>query len=50
MKKRFPTWIDETAELFDAISVSAGARGCQVILNPQDLLRYVSGTFADLVA
>jgi Cys-tRNA(Pro)/Cys-tRNA(Cys) deacylase len=49
MKKKFPTLIDETAELFDTISISAGARGCQVILNPQDLLRYVSGTFADLV-
>jgi Cys-tRNA(Pro)/Cys-tRNA(Cys) deacylase len=49
MKKQFPTCIDETAELFDTISVSAGVRGCQVILNPLDLLRYVSGTFADLV-
>jgi Cys-tRNA(Pro)/Cys-tRNA(Cys) deacylase len=49
MKKQFPTWVDETAELFDTISVSAGARGCQVILNPLDLLRYVSGAFADLV-
>jgi Cys-tRNA(Pro)/Cys-tRNA(Cys) deacylase len=49
MKKKFPTLIDETAELFDTISISAGARGCQVMLNPQDLLRYVCGTFADLV-
>jgi Cys-tRNA(Pro)/Cys-tRNA(Cys) deacylase len=49
MKKQFPTCIDETAELFNTISVSAGARGCQVILNPRDLLRYVSGIFADLV-
>jgi Cys-tRNA(Pro)/Cys-tRNA(Cys) deacylase len=48
MKKQFPTWIDETAELFDVISVSAGARGCQIILNPLDLQRYVSGVFADL--
>jgi Cys-tRNA(Pro)/Cys-tRNA(Cys) deacylase len=48
MKKQFPTYIDETAELFDTISVSAGARGFQVILNPQGLLRYVSGTLADL--
>lgn len=50
MKRQFPTCIDETAELFDTISVSAGARGCQVVLNPLDLLRYVSGIFADLTA
>jgi Cys-tRNA(Pro)/Cys-tRNA(Cys) deacylase len=50
MKKQFPTYIDETAELFDTISISAGARGCQVILNPQDLRCYVSGFFADLAA
>jgi Cys-tRNA(Pro)/Cys-tRNA(Cys) deacylase len=49
MKKQFPTYIDETAGLFDTISVSAGARGCQVILNPQDLRQYVSGICADLV-
>jgi Cys-tRNA(Pro)/Cys-tRNA(Cys) deacylase len=48
MKKQFPTYIDETAELFDTISVSAGTRGCQVILNPQDLRKYVLGFFADL--
>jgi Cys-tRNA(Pro)/Cys-tRNA(Cys) deacylase len=48
MKKKLPTLIDETAELFDTISVSAGARGCQVILSPLDLLGYVSGIFADL--
>jgi Cys-tRNA(Pro)/Cys-tRNA(Cys) deacylase len=49
MKKQFPTYIDETAELFDTISVSAGARGCQVILSPGDLLRSIAGTLADLV-
>jgi Cys-tRNA(Pro)/Cys-tRNA(Cys) deacylase len=50
MKRQFPTYIDETAELFDAISVSAGVRGCQVILAPGDLIRYISGTSADLTA
>jgi Cys-tRNA(Pro)/Cys-tRNA(Cys) deacylase len=49
MKKQFPTFIDETAELFETISVSAGARGCQVILAPGDLLRYIAGTLGDLV-
>ena len=35
MKKKYPTYIDETATLFDEIAVSAGVRGCQIILNPR---------------
>ena len=38
-KRTFPVFIDETIILFDAISVSAGARGAQMILSPQDYLR-----------
>jgi Cys-tRNA(Pro)/Cys-tRNA(Cys) deacylase len=38
-KKPFPIFIDETAILFDAISVSAGTRGTQIILSPDDYLR-----------
>ena len=38
-KKAFPVFVDETVILFDAISVSAGARGTQLILSPQDYLR-----------
>jgi Cys-tRNA(Pro)/Cys-tRNA(Cys) deacylase len=38
-KKSFPVFLDETAILFDKISVSAGARGTQIILNPEDYLR-----------
>jgi Cys-tRNA(Pro)/Cys-tRNA(Cys) deacylase len=38
-RKAYPVYIDETAILFDAISVSAGARGTQLILAPQDYLR-----------
>jgi Cys-tRNA(Pro)/Cys-tRNA(Cys) deacylase len=48
MKKQLPTYIDETAELFEAISVSAGRRGCQIIIAPGDLLAFISGTSADL--
>ncbi|GHV74458.1 Cys-tRNA(Pro)/Cys-tRNA(Cys) deacylase [Spirochaetia bacterium] len=48
MKKEFPTYIDETAELFDTIGVSAGVRGCQVILAPGDLLAFISAKTADL--
>jgi Cys-tRNA(Pro)/Cys-tRNA(Cys) deacylase len=38
-RKPFPAYIDETAILFDKISVSAGARGTQLILSPEDYLR-----------
>ena len=37
-KKVFPVFIDETAILFDKISVSAGTRGTQLILSPDDYL------------
>ena len=37
MKKKFPTYIEETAQIFDKISISAGQRGVQVILNPEEL-------------
>jgi Cys-tRNA(Pro)/Cys-tRNA(Cys) deacylase len=48
MKKQFPTFIDETAQLFDSIGVSAGERGIQVILAPLDLAGFISARFADL--
>lgn len=41
-KKAFPVFVDETAILFDRISVSAGARGVQLILSPEDYLRAAS--------
>lgn len=49
MKKLFPTYIDETAQLFDEISISAGVRGTQIKLNPDDLLKIVSGSYVELV-
>lgn len=49
MKKKFPTYIEETAVLFDEIAVSAGIRGAQVILNPEHLREYVDGKFVSLV-
>jgi Cys-tRNA(Pro)/Cys-tRNA(Cys) deacylase len=38
-KKSYPVFVDETAILFDQISVSAGTRGTQLILTPDDYLR-----------
>jgi len=47
-KKPFPAFADETIELFDIISVSAGQRGLQLILSPTDYLRAAEATLADL--
>lgn len=49
MKKRFPTYIEEMALAFDRISVSAGMRGVQVTLNPEQLATYIGGQFASLI-
>ena len=41
MKKAFPTFIHESALLYDSIYVSAGIRGIQIKINPEDLIRYI---------
>jgi len=47
-RKPFRSFADETIELFDIISVSAGMRGLQLILSPTDYLRATEATLADL--
>lgn len=47
-KKPFPVFADESLELFDVISVSAGARGLQILLSPADYLRAAEATVCDL--
>ena len=47
-KKPFPAFADDTLELFDVISISAGQRGLQVVLAPADYLRATGATLADL--
>lgn len=49
MKKLFPTYIDETAQLYNEIYVSPGVRGTQIKLSPFDLKKAVNAEFADLV-
>lgn len=49
MKKKYPTFMDETAELYDEIAISGGARGLQMVLDPQKLMEYAEITSADLV-
>ena len=41
-KKSYPVFVDETMELFDVISVSAGMRGAQLLLSPADYIRATS--------
>jgi Cys-tRNA(Pro)/Cys-tRNA(Cys) deacylase len=47
-KKPFRAFADETIELFDKISISAGQRGQQIVLSPADYLRVTEATLADL--
>ncbi len=49
MKKLFPTFIDETAQLYDKIFCSAGVRGMQINLAPTDLATVTEAEFADLI-
>ena len=49
MKKQYPTFIDETAVLFDHIAVSAGVRGAQIVIDPDDLAGFVEAKMLDLL-
>ena len=49
MKKEFPTFIDETAQLFDRISISGGKIGAKLVLDPVELANFCHATFLDLV-
>jgi Cys-tRNA(Pro)/Cys-tRNA(Cys) deacylase len=48
MKKQFPTFIDETAQLHDTINVSGGRIGLQVELSPEELAKLTDATVCDL--
>ena len=48
MKKDYPTYMDETATLFSPIYVSAGARGAQLVIDPEVLASFANIIFADL--
>ena len=47
-KKEFPVFVDETIELHDVVSVSAGMRGLQILLAPADYVRVVKGAVAPI--
>ena len=50
MKKKFPTYFDEICLLSERIAVSAGERGHQMILPPQQLVTLVGGKLVDIIA
>ena len=47
-KKDYPVYVDETVELFDVVSISAGTRGLQILLSPGDYLRVTKATVANI--
>ena len=49
MKKKYPTFLDETCVLWEEIAVSAGARGHQMIVPPEDLAKLVDAVLADII-
>ncbi|MDE7152832.1 MAG: Cys-tRNA(Pro) deacylase [Muribaculaceae bacterium] len=49
MKKPFPTFIHHSAHGFDSIFISAGQRGLQLKINPEQLAEFVGAAFTDLV-
>lgn len=49
MKKAFPTYIDETASLYEKVYFSAGKRGVQIVLGPDKLIEAANAKYADLI-
>ncbi|MBO5129714.1 MAG: Cys-tRNA(Pro) deacylase [Oscillospiraceae bacterium] len=49
MKKKYPTYFDETCQLYDEIAVSAGARGHQMIVPPLALAELVGAKLVDII-
>ncbi|MGI6031374.1 MAG: Cys-tRNA(Pro) deacylase [Eubacteriales bacterium] len=48
MKKEFPTYMDETVELWEKVALSGGQRGMQIVVAPQDILRVTRAKVAPL--
>lgn len=48
-KKEYPVFLDETALSWKKIAISAGIRGEQILINPNDLIKAVNATVCDLI-
>lgn len=49
MKKKYPTFFDETCQLFDAIALSAGERGHQMLVPPEKIAALAGASLADII-
>jgi Cys-tRNA(Pro)/Cys-tRNA(Cys) deacylase len=47
-KKDYPVFVDETIQLFDVVSISAGIRGTQILLSPTEYVRATRATIAPI--
>src|SRR5262252_6758015 len=47
-KKEFPVFVDETMELWDVVSISAGVRGTQALVAPRDYLRITNASLGEI--
>ncbi len=50
MKKKYPTFIDETAQLFEKFYISAGVIGTQIIISPNQLSELIESEYVDLIS
>ena len=50
MKKKYPTYLDQSAFHFPQITISAGMRGCQLALDPHDLCRFTNAILCHITA
>ena len=48
MKKQFPTFIDKSAQNHEKITVSAGVRGCQLLINTETLTKFINAEYKDM--
>ena len=48
MKKKYPTYMDETAILHDHITISAGVRGCQLCIPTEAFVKYIEAVLCDI--
>lgn len=49
-RKDYLVYVDETAILFDRISISGGVRGLQILMDPNDYIRIVNGVTGEIAA
>ena len=50
VKKAYPVYVDETIQLFEVVSISAGMRGLQILLAPAEYLRATGGRLGPIAA